>query len=87
MPTATMTSKGQLTVPKEVREKLDLKSGDRVEFVEQADGSHHILPATGDIRALKGCLPPPAKRITLEDMNQAIVRKALRTALPKGHRS
>jgi len=81
-----MTSKGQLTVPREVREKLDLKSGDRVEFVEQADGSYQILPATGDIRALKGCLPPPTKRFTLEDMIQAVVRKALRIALPKGRR-
>ena len=87
MPTSTMTSKGRLTVPKKVRENLGLKSGDRVTFVEQADGSFHMLAATSDIRVLKGYLPPPAKRITLEDMHQAIVRKALRTALPKGRRS
>jgi len=87
MPTSTMTSKGRLTVPKKVREILGLKSGDRVTFVEQADGSFHMLVATSDIRVLKGCLPPPANRITLEDMHQATVRKALRTALPKGRRS
>lgn len=87
MPTSTMTSKGRLTVPKKVRENLGLKSGDRVTFVEQADGSFHMLAATGDIRALKGCLPPPAKQITSKDMRQAIVRRAMRTALPEGRRS
>ncbi len=87
MPTSTMTSKGRLTVPKRVREILGLKAGDQVTFVEQADGSVVMLAATSDIRALKGCLPPPAQRITLEGMDQAIARKTLRTARPKGRRS
>jgi AbrB family looped-hinge helix DNA binding protein len=82
-----MTSKGRLTVPKKVRENLGLKAGDRVTFVEQADGSFVMRAATNDIRALKGCLPPPAKQITLQDMRKAVVRRALRTALPKGRRS
>ncbi len=87
MPTSTMTSKGRLTVPKRVRENLGLKAGDQVTFVEQADGSFLMLAATSDIRTLKGCLPPPAKGITLQDMRQAVVRRALRTAVPKVRRS
>ncbi len=87
MPTSTMTSKGRLTVPKRVREILGLKAGDQVTFVEQADGSFLMLAATSDIRTLKGCLPPLARRITLEGMDQAIARKTLRTAPPKGRRT
>jgi antitoxin PrlF len=87
MPTSMMTSKGRLTVPRKVRENLGLKSGDRVTFVDQADGSVHMLAATSDIRTLKGCLPPPAKGITLQRMRQAVVRRAVRTAVLKGRRS
>jgi len=38
MPTATVTSKGMITLPKEVREKLGLKKGMKVEFIEREDG-------------------------------------------------
>ncbi len=39
MASATLTSKGQLTVPKSVREALGLESGDRIEFVETEKGA------------------------------------------------
>ena len=35
---ATITSKGQLTIPKAVRDRLGLHAGDRVEFIDEADG-------------------------------------------------
>jgi len=44
MATATLTSKGQLTLPAEVRAKLRLKAGDRVSFVETEDGGFMLLP-------------------------------------------
>ena len=55
MPLATITSKGQVTIPKEVREKLSIKPKDKITF--SVEGDHAILHAIhGDIRDLKGIL-------------------------------
>jgi AbrB family looped-hinge helix DNA binding protein len=73
MPTATLTSKGQVTLPKEVRDRLGLRAGDRIEFVE-TDRGFVVVPATQDIRAIKGIVPKPRKAVTVEEMNRAIRR-------------
>lgn len=54
MATATVTSKGQITIPAQVRAKLGLGVGDRVEFVEIENGQFAIMAATQSIQALKG---------------------------------
>ena len=46
MSTATITSKGQVTIPKDVRSRLGIGTGDRVEFVEIQDGVFQIVAAT-----------------------------------------
>lgn len=46
MPTATVTSKGQVTIPASVREGLGLHAGDRVDFVRLDDGSFKLRPAS-----------------------------------------
>jgi len=56
MATAKVTSKGQITIPIEVRTALGLETGSRVEFVANRDGSYEIMPATRSIRDLKGVL-------------------------------
>jgi len=56
MATATLTGKGQITIPVEVRQALRLDAGDRVEFVEVEQGRFEIVPATRSVRALKGML-------------------------------
>jgi AbrB family looped-hinge helix DNA binding protein len=76
MPTATITSKGQITLPKEVREALGVGTGDRVEFVAEEKGVYKLLPATRDVRSLKGLVSKPAKPVGVEDMIRAIVRGA-----------
>ena len=77
MATATMTSKGQVTVPKPVRDALGLDSGDRIEFVEVAKGQFTIIPATRSIRELKGLFRGKRSRpVTIEEMNAAIARRA-----------
>jgi len=72
MSTATLTSKGQVTIPAEVRQRMGLDSGDRIEFVELENGGYAIKPAIDDVRSLKGLLRKPAKPVSVEDMNAAI---------------
>lgn len=72
MPAATLTSKGQITIPKPVREALKLQTGDRVEFLVAADGTVTIWPVIDDVTTLKGMLKKPLRRVTIEEMNQAI---------------
>jgi AbrB family looped-hinge helix DNA binding protein len=72
MATATLTSKGQITIPLDVRQRLKLEAGARVEFVESADGEFLIRPAVADVRSLKGLLRKPAKPVSIEDMKKAI---------------
>jgi AbrB family looped-hinge helix DNA binding protein len=72
MTTATITSKGQVTIPKDVRTRLGIDTGDRVEFVEIQDGVFQIVAATQDVQALKGIVPRPKKPVTVEAMKQAI---------------
>ncbi len=76
MPSAIVTSKGQITIPKPVRDGLGVESGDRVEFVELKKGVYTVVAATRDIRELKGIVPKPAKPVSVEDMNRAIRRRA-----------
>ena len=72
MPTATVTSKGQITIPKSVRDELGLRVGDRVAFRTLEDGQVVVEPETLDLRDLKGILKPSRTGVTLEDMDAAI---------------
>ena len=71
MTTATLTSKGQVTIPADVRQRLGLEPGDRIEFIEM-DGGYAIKPAIDDVRSLKGLLRKPARPVSVEDMNATI---------------
>ena len=74
MPAATLTSKGQITIPKEVRERLGVEAGDRLEFVEQERGVYKVVAATKDVRHLKGMVARPPKPVSVEDMKAAVRR-------------
>ena len=77
MPSATLTSKGQLTVPKAIRDLLRLGTGDRVDFVVQDDGSVVLRPATVHVRELRGFLHRKGlKPVSVEEMNAIIRRRA-----------
>jgi antitoxin PrlF len=75
MTTATLTSKGQITVPAAVREALGVDAGDRVEFVEIAPGRYEFIAATRPVTALKGMFGKPRKAVSIEEMNAAIARR------------
>ena len=69
---STITTKGQITIPKDIRNILNVGKGDRVEFFVNTDGSVTIFPVTTDITALKGLVPKPKKHVSLGDMKNAI---------------
>jgi AbrB family looped-hinge helix DNA binding protein len=71
---ATLSSKGQATIPKAVRDRLQIKSGDRFKFFFHPDGVI-ILPKISTAR-LKGMIPKPAQSVSLEEMDRAIAEGA-----------
>ena len=71
---AKLSSKGQATIPKAVRERLQIKPGDRFKFFFHPDGVI-ILPKISTAR-LKGMIPKPAQRVSLEEMDRAIAEGA-----------
>ena len=75
MATATLTSKGQITIPAEVREALRVDTGDRVEFVEVAPGRYEFIAATRPVTALKGMFGKPRKTVSIDEMNAVIARR------------
>ena|ERR1035437_6072768 len=81
MPTATMTSKGQITIPIQVRKALGLDTGDKIDFVEMERGGFALMPRTGSIRDLEGCIPKLDHVVTIEEMNQAIIDGATKSYL------
>ena len=75
MSTATLTSKGQITIPIAVRNELQLDTGDRVEFVQIAPGRFELIANTSDVTELKGLCGIPKKTISIKAMNQAIAKR------------
>ena len=74
MALATITSKGQITIPKDVRATLCLKSGDKINFI--VEGSVvRFLPVTKDISSLKGMIKSPAEPVSIEEMKSTIKAK------------
>ena len=72
MPTATMTSKGQITIPAIVRTALGVEAGDRVEFVQVEPGHFELVAATQPVTALKGLVRKPVSPVTIAEMNETI---------------
>lgn len=77
MTTATLTSKGQLTIPKTVRDALGIGPGDRVEFVQTADGKFVMIPSTKPVMRLKGSIRNPKTPVSLADMDDAAAEGAM----------
>ena len=76
MATATMTTKGQITIPKVVRDKLKLAAGDKVEFVLSDKKEALIRPVSKRVDDVFGLLhKPDRKAVSVEQMNDGIRRK------------
>lgn len=72
MSIATVTTKGQVTIPKPVREALRLVAGDRVEFVDVGNGRFELVAVTRDVSELRGMLGPAGTPVSTEDMERAV---------------
>jgi antitoxin PrlF len=76
MPTATLTSKGQMVIPKSIREQLDLKSGDTIDFIIQENGDILLRPSAQKVQKLKGMLHRSGRKpVSIEDMNFVIKKR------------
>jgi AbrB family looped-hinge helix DNA binding protein len=74
MTNTRVNGKRQITLPKSVLERLDVKASDRVEFVEHGQGAVLLRSIARDIRKLKGMVPKPAQSVSVETMNLAITK-------------
>jgi len=72
VPSAKLTSKGQITVPREVREALGLETGDRLAFRIRDDGTVVVEPETLDLMSLRGSVRSAVKGVTVKAMDEAI---------------
>ena len=75
MTTATLTSKGQITIPADVRHDLKVDAGDRVEFIQIAPGRYEFLAATQNVTELKGMFGKPMKTVSIDAMNKTIAKR------------
>jgi AbrB family looped-hinge helix DNA binding protein len=75
MPTSTLTSKGQITIPREVRERLHLKTGSRVDFILEPSGQVVLKPLDNNFRSIRGIVRSRRKRpVSIKEMNEAIAQ-------------
>jgi antitoxin PrlF len=77
--TATVSSKGQVTLPVEARRRLGIRAGTRLEFIVRDDDRLEVIRVGGSVRDLNGILPKPAKQLSLAQINAAIVKSASRS--------
>ncbi|MDD5674108.1 MAG: AbrB/MazE/SpoVT family DNA-binding domain-containing protein [Chitinivibrionales bacterium] len=84
MSTATITSKGQVTLPKEMRRKLHLEAGEKIDFrVDEEMGTATLVPLNKHVGDVFGVMHRPgrSKHVTAEDMHMAIKEKIRREYL------
>jgi len=74
--TATVTAKGQITLPVEVRRRLGLRPGSKLEFIVIDDERLEAIPVSETVTSLKGMVPKPRRPLSLTDMEKAIARGA-----------
>lgn len=79
MATSAITSKGQITLPKEVRDHLHVREGDRIEFAIERDGEVRVRPVTGSVEEMFGMLRrPDITARSLEEIEEGIAALARR---------
>ena len=75
MPPSMLTSKGQTTIPKDIRKRLNLHPGNRLEFDIDEDGRVLVLPVSVNASELAGMLKRPSKPVSVAEMDQAVQKR------------
>ena len=65
-----ITTRGQITLPKKIRDHLHVKPGDQLDFSVDENGVVSVSPVTDSVKDVKGCLPKPNKPVTVEHMTE-----------------
>lgn len=71
MPESKLSTKGQVVVPKPIRDHLGLKTGDKLDFVILESGEVLLKPRTRDIRTLRGMVKPSI-HLSIDEISQAV---------------
>jgi AbrB family looped-hinge helix DNA binding protein len=74
---ATVTTQGQVTIPKEIRERLGVRSGGKLRLIVEADDRVVLAPADLSVKRLFGFLGKPPRSATLEDLDEGIRQAAV----------
>ncbi|MFZ5472199.1 MAG: AbrB/MazE/SpoVT family DNA-binding domain-containing protein [Myxococcota bacterium] len=72
--TATVTSKGQVTLPAEARRRLGIRAGSKLEFIVRGNDRLEIVCVGGSVRELKGALRKPKRKLSLAEMDEVIAK-------------
>jgi AbrB family looped-hinge helix DNA binding protein len=72
MALATVTSKGQITIPVEIREAEGIDAGTKIEFFLLPGGGVGMFTRRRSLADLYGCLPRPRQPVAIDAMDQAI---------------
>ncbi len=83
MALSTLTSKGQITIPKSVRDSLHLQAGDKVEFIKNNNNEFTLKPVTRKSADVSGLLNRYKKQkpVSIQEMNAAIARQVIKENL------
>jgi len=69
---STVSEKGRLVIPKDIRQALDVQRGDKLTWVMEDDGTIRVTVARGDLMALKGSIKSAGRSISTEEMDEAV---------------
>ena len=72
---STITQKGQVTIPIDIRNQLGLHEGDKVQFNITSEGVYLIPAKKVDLMSLYGALPKPKKTLSTEEINNIIEKR------------
>ena len=74
MSVSTITTKGQTTIPKDIRNYLKVGAGDKIDFIIDKNGQVIVEPTVRDVKELKGILSRPGARAVSVNEMKAVVR-------------
>ena len=72
-----LTSKGQITIPKNIRDKFNLHPGDKVEFILDEKNNCRIVPLWNSVKEMKGMLGPVSRIVAIDEMDDGIRKEAV----------